>query len=270
MPEDDLRAAEAGRPARGVAERLPSGLRRLLDADRVRLLGRLPARARVIDVGAGRGRLVRALRDRGHDAVGLEPAPGPRNAAANAGIELEPLALESAEFPNGEADAVVFWHVIEHLDGPGEALARAARWLRPGGRLVVAVPNLDSVQAQIGGDRWFHQDVPRHRTQFTLRGVELLLARTGFGLRRIRQAMLEQNLLGLWLTLLNLLTAGRDVPFRALKRDLLYARRRDAVRDVGVCAIAGPLLVPIAAAAEAAATVAGRAGSFVAHAEVAR
>ena len=45
----------------------------------------------------------------------------------------------------------------------------------PAGTLVVAVPNLGSVQARIGGDRWFHQDVPRHRTHLTPAGASALL-----------------------------------------------------------------------------------------------
>src|SRR5436190_2159200 len=81
-------------------------------------------------------------------------------------VQLEGLDLEPAS-----QDAVVLWHVLEHLADPGEALRRIRRWLRPSGALVVAVPNLSSLQARIGGDRWFHQDVPRHRTQFSRAGL---------------------------------------------------------------------------------------------------
>ena len=85
------------------------------------------------------------------------------------------LTVEEATFPPGEADLVVLWHVLEHLDVPAATLDRIRGWLKPGGRLVVAVPNISSVQAQIGEDRWFHQDVPRHRVHFSPEGLGALL-----------------------------------------------------------------------------------------------
>ncbi len=178
------------------------------------------------------------------------------------------LTAEEATFPPGETDLVVLWHVLEHLDDPAASLNRIRGWLKPGGRLVVAVPNVSSVQAWIGGDRWFHQDVPRHRIQLTPAGIRALLERTGYTPARIRHVMVDQNPFGMWLTLLNRLTSARDVPFRFLKRDLSYRRRRDAIRDGLVVALAGPLLAPVAVLLEAGAGLAGRGGTVVAEASV--
>ncbi len=127
---------------------------------------------------------------------------------------------------------------------------------------MLACPNLASLQARIGGDRWFHQDVPRHRTHFTAAGLRLLLERSGFRLERMAHLLVEQNPLGMWQTLLNRLTRERDVAFRALKRDL--GRGPGVGRDLAVTAVAGPLLVPVAVALELAAGLAGRGGSVVA------
>lgn len=49
-------------------------------------------------------------------------------------IQTHPLEPEAY-------DAVVCWNVLEHLDRPGAALENMLRALRPGGLLVVAVPN---------------------------------------------------------------------------------------------------------------------------------
>ena len=145
------------------------------------------------------------------------------------------------------------------------ALRRIGAWLRPGGRVVVACPNLASLQARIGGDRWFHQDVPRHRTHFTAAGLRLLLDRNGFRLERMSHLLVEQNPLGMWQTLLNLLTRERNVAFRAMKRDL--GRRPGVRRDLLVTAIAGPPLALVAATLELAAGLAHQGGSVVAVAE---
>ncbi len=64
--------------------------------------------------------------------------------------------------------------MLEHLERPAAALARIAHRVAPGGGLLLGVPNLDSWQARLGGGRWFHLDVPRHRTHFTVAGVSYL------------------------------------------------------------------------------------------------
>jgi SAM-dependent methyltransferase len=248
-------------PGAGLVERLPSALGRLLDRDRLRLLGRLVPGSRVIDIGAGRGRLLDALQRAGHDAVGVDPFVPESESPDRPPIQR--VGIEAASFEAGSADAVIFWHVLEHLSDPQAAIERAAAWLRPGGRVVVAVPNLASAQARIGGDRWFHQDVPRHRTQFTAGGVRALLQRCGIAVDRTRHLMLEQNVLGMWLTVLNHLTIDRDVPFRALKGDLEYDQRVDSVRDGALSVFPGIPLLPLAAVAELVAGVARRGGTVV-------
>jgi SAM-dependent methyltransferase len=250
--------------------RLPQPLRRIADRERLRLLGPLPTAARVIEVGAGRGRLIAALRAKGHDAVGIEPASASSREAISRGLPVERLALEDADFPTGEADALVLWHVLEHLEDPHAALEQVRGWVKADGRLVVALPNLGGLQARIGGDRWFHQDVPRHRTHFTVPGLKLLLRRSGFAPTRTEHLIIEQNWLGMWLTLLNRLTVDRDVPFRFAKRDLRYPTRREAVWDALISVVAGIPLIPIAVALELAAGIARRGGTVVVHASPAR
>jgi SAM-dependent methyltransferase len=215
----------------------------------------------MLEVGAGDGRFVSRLAAAGFEARGIEPSASGARLAHSRGAPVERATLEELEGELGGLDAVIAWHVLEHLDDPVRALERIAAWLRPGGRAVVACPNLASLQARIGGDRWFHQDVPRHRSHFTAAGLALLLERTGFRVERISHLLVEQNPLGMWQTLLNRLTRGRDVAFRALKRD--RERVPGVAGDLALTAIAGPLLVPVAVALELAAGLARRGGSVV-------
>jgi SAM-dependent methyltransferase len=178
---------------------------------------------------------------------------------------VERAGVEELDLEPASLDAVVVWHVLEHLHDPAAAMGRVAGWLRPGGRAIVACPNLASLQARIGGDRWFHQDVPRHRTHFTAAGLVRLLERSGFRLERVSHVIVEQNPLGMWQTLLNRITARPNVAFRALKRDL--DREPGLGRDLAITAVAGPLLAPLAIALELAAGLGGRGGSVVAVAQ---
>jgi SAM-dependent methyltransferase len=240
-----------------AADRLLEPWRRLGENVTLRALGPLEDGTRVLEIGAGDGRLLRLLRAHGCTVAGIEPYAG-----TSAG-EVRRVPLEEADVEARSADLVILWHVLEHFDEPATAVRAAARALAERGRLVVSVPSLDSLQAALGGERWFHLDVPRHAVHFTRRGLTRLLERCGLAVVRIGGLVLDQTLLGMTQTLLNRLTRERNVAFRALKRDLGGVARRDVV----VSALAAPAAALLGSLAEAAATVAGRGGVLVVHAE---
>ena len=237
-----------------IVDRLLEPLRHLGDRATLAALGDVGAGARVLDLGAGDGRLVRLLRRRGCDVLGIEPF-----AATDPDAPVVRARIEDARVEPGSADVVVLWHVLEHLEDPSRAIGLAASALRPGGRVVVSVPSLDSLQARVGGDRWFHLDVPRHAVHFTRSGLLRLLERQGLRPVRTRDVVLDQNLLGMTVTLLNRLTGERNVAFRLLKGEASTLSRRDlAVTVVSVAPVAlGGSLV------EGAAMAAGRGGAIV-------
>jgi SAM-dependent methyltransferase len=235
-------------------------LRRLGDRDRLRFFQALPARAKIIEVGAGDGRLLAALRRRGADVTGIEPSEPFATALRLQGLPVIAAAVEQVELEPASVDAVVLWHVLEHLDDPAETLGQVRRWLHANGSILVAVPNLESLQARLGRDRWFHQDIPRHRTLFTRVGLERLLQRSGMAVVQSTTLTLDQSLFGMWQTLLNLITEEPNVLFRALKR------QRTSRRDVIFTTLAAPLLAPVATALELGAGLAGHGGSAVVRA----
>ena len=59
-------------------------------------------------------------------------------------------------------DAIVLWHVIEHLPSVWEFLENAAKNLNVGGVLLIATPNPSAFQFRVQGDQWPHVDAPRH------------------------------------------------------------------------------------------------------------
>ena len=127
----------------------------------------------------------------------------PRGGTPEAPARVQRAGIDDAQVAPGSVDVVTLWHVLEHLDVPALALERIGSWLRPGGGLLVGVPNLASLQARIGRERWFHLDVPRHRVHYTPAGLRALLRAHGFDVLETRHVLLEHNPFGMWQTLAN-------------------------------------------------------------------
>jgi SAM-dependent methyltransferase len=236
----------SGRPPRAAA--MVGAFQRATSVQLVQLLRKagLPPGGRVLDIGAGTGRLVAEFARRGYLARGIDPAPRDR--------AVRQAAIEDHE--ERELDAVLLWHVLEHLDEPLAALWRIRSWLRPGGLLLIGVPNPASLQAAVGGERWLHWDAPRHRAHFTPVGLEVLLARVGLAPERTVHMVWEHNAASMWMAVLTRLGMTPGFPFQLLKRNV-HPRPRDLL-----LLAAGLPLAPLAGLLEAAAAAARRGGTI--------
>jgi SAM-dependent methyltransferase len=212
--------------------------------------------ARLLDVGAGRGRFVLAAARDGYQAAGLEPSARGIEAAAAIGADVTQASIEDAQVDGASVDVITLWHVLEHLEDPGAALSRVRGWLRPGGGLLVGVPNLDSLQARLGGEGWYHLDVPRHRIHFTSAGIQALLGRQGFEVVSVRHVLLEHNPFGMWQSWLSRLTRHPSYVYNLLKRNA-PARSPDLAISVAMLP-----LIPVAALAELGAAAVRQGGTI--------
>jgi 2-polyprenyl-3-methyl-5-hydroxy-6-metoxy-1,4-benzoquinol methylase len=106
-------------------------------------------RLRWLDIGCGRGDLLRKLRDEWHPASlsGVDPIDW-LDDDLRADVDFHRLAAEDVgELP--PADRVLLIEVIEHLEAPWLALRKAARLVAPGGWLVVSTPNLATLRTRL-------------------------------------------------------------------------------------------------------------------------
>jgi SAM-dependent methyltransferase len=200
LGDDEIRSfypkhyyGEPGTKFRPLVERLV----RAVAARHIAFLSRdLPAGAAILDVGCGRGVLFGPLADRGFRVFGVEVNEDAiRGCDPRAQVRIAPR-LSQAGFEPGSFDEVVVWHVLEHMRDPFDAIAECRRLLKPGGRLIVAVPNFASAQARFGGPHWFHLDAPRHLYHFPYPALRRLVEQAGFEIRSSHHFSLRQNPFG--------------------------------------------------------------------------
>jgi SAM-dependent methyltransferase len=170
-------------PVRRARERLVAALKR---AQVAATLTQPPFAAldgsdggRALDVGCGRGDLAVALRRRGWEVVGIEPSAAACAVARARGIEAHAGTVGDVALPPASLDAAIFRHSLEHVVDPHADLVRVRAALRPGGLVLISVPNFASSQRRRFGSCWYHLDLPRHRMHFTSQGLTRLLERSG-------------------------------------------------------------------------------------------
>ena len=135
----------------------------------------------VLDVGCGFGFALRALRAAGFsDVQGIEVSAHQAEIARRAGFEVSvvPDTIEYLREHRGRFGLVLLLDVLEHIPVPMQIdLVRAIREaLRPGGRLIVTVPNANSPLAA----RWRYNDYT-HSSSFTEHSLFFVLSNAGFG-----------------------------------------------------------------------------------------
>jgi SAM-dependent methyltransferase len=119
----------------------------------------------VLEIGSGTGRDTAALADLGHQAIALDASFEALALTARAAPALVGRGIVGGDafhlpFPDGAFDAVFHQGVLEHFGNPAAFLAENFRVTRPGGLLVVDVPQrwhpwTALKRAAIRVDRWF-------------------------------------------------------------------------------------------------------------------
>jgi len=150
-------------------------------AVRLRWLRRYRTGGRLLEIGSASGWFLAQARGAGFDVEGVEPAADVASGArARWDVPVQAATAESAELPEEGLDIVVAWHALEHIAHPAGVLRRLHAALRPGGLLMIEVPNVESAASRAQGAAWFHLDLAHHVGHYAPSTLHDLLRRTGF------------------------------------------------------------------------------------------
>ena len=162
----------------------------------------MPAGVRVLDVGCGTGSVTLiANRGRGNTVSAIEPDPDRAATAKARGIDVHNGVLDDAWLQGREPfDVVMSSDVLEHLAAPAELLRRFVAAARPGGLVILSVPNVAhwTVRWNLLFGRFDYEPVgimdATHLRWFTESSLRALVESVGLEIVEIRQ------------------TAGSDIP----------------------------------------------------------
>jgi 2-polyprenyl-3-methyl-5-hydroxy-6-metoxy-1,4-benzoquinol methylase len=133
-----------------------------------------------LDVGCGTGEVLKVARRHGWDVAGAEPvAESARMAREAHGLDVRAEMLEESGFPERSFDVVGAFHVLEHMtDGLG-FLQLIARWAKPGGHVVIEVPNWRSMHRRGAGPAWSGLRLREHIAYYTPATMAATMRRAG-------------------------------------------------------------------------------------------
>ena len=133
---------------------------------------------RLLDVGCGPGAVLKAAAGAGLDALGVDPGGEAVSAALEAGCQAQVGLYTRDLFPENSFDLVTVIHVIDHVMSPLDLLKSVHKHLRPGGAVLLATHNIESLLAKLMGKRFIAYNV-QHITYYTPDTLDEMIRRAG-------------------------------------------------------------------------------------------
>lgn len=159
------------------------------------ILSKLPQKARILEIGCGNGFILKALFDRGFKHVyGVEPSKDARNQADPKIKKNITLNVFSADlFPKQKFDFIFILQTFDHIPDPNTFLQDCHRVLKPGGKIFAFNHNVQSLSAQVLGEKSPIFDI-EHTFLYDPGTIRAIFQKNGFLVNAVRH---PQNTLSL-------------------------------------------------------------------------
>lgn len=164
----------------GIVNLVYQGLRRINIRNKFSHVRRYTDQGALLDIGCGTGELLNYFQNKKWNVKGIEPDGQAREFARKKyGLDIQDPS-ELAKLPEGSFDVITMWHVLEHVADLNDRMDVISSLLKPSGYLIIALPNLNSWDAQHFGKYWAAYDVPRHLHHFSQNAITALAQKYQF------------------------------------------------------------------------------------------
>jgi 2-polyprenyl-3-methyl-5-hydroxy-6-metoxy-1,4-benzoquinol methylase len=198
---------------KNVLNFLYSQVRKFSIRKKYKLVKTMAKGRKLLDIGCGTGEFLLYCKQNGFDVTGIEPGEKPRNFAR----ESYKLDIYGEEELNNlvrpEFDVITLWHVLEHIHPLRERMNKIMEILKPGGFIIIAVPNSESWDAHYYGKFWAAYDLPRHLYHFSQETMQNLAHNHGLKVDQVIPMKLDAFYISL---LGEKYTKGKQNYFRAV------------------------------------------------------
>ncbi len=150
---------------------------------KVQLINKLSVKGNILDYGCGTGYFLKACKENGWNIEGIEPDKG-ANQQATQNLD-KTIHDEINQIKNIKFNIITLWHVLEHIHDLNDTLSKITSLLREDGKLLIAVPNYQSYDAEKYQSNWAAYDVPRHLYHFDKKTIQLLAEKYNFKVEHI-------------------------------------------------------------------------------------
>jgi ubiquinone/menaquinone biosynthesis C-methylase UbiE len=167
---------------RGLFNWMYQTVRKYAIGRKLNLLKKTSKKKNHLDIGCGTGEFLNACKNAGYNTTGIEPSELAREQAINNFKLSVSEDTNLGQFQENQFDSISMWHVLEHVPSLNKTIEEFNRILSKNGKVIIAVPNHKSWDAQHYKGFWAGWDVPIHLWHFSKVSIEKLFLRYNFNL----------------------------------------------------------------------------------------
>lgn len=158
---------------------LASDVLRFLDDNKI-------SDGKLLDIGSGSGVILSLAIQKGFDATGIELSAGLVGYCQTVQLNALNMNLLEAKFEDNYFDVITMSQVLEHIKTPKSILKEIKRILKPGGFLIISVPNYDNIIFHLKKSKYLPLQPECHFWHFSLESLKRLLINENYNLEYVR------------------------------------------------------------------------------------
>ncbi len=164
---------------------------------------------RVLDIGCGNCQSLLEIKKLGGNPWGIDPDKNSQKVTRKLGLKFHLGTIHDCKFPQKYFDLITLSQVLEHEIYPIKLLEECKKFLKPNGKIILSVPNTNSLTSIILRRKWLHWHIPYHLNHFNRKSLKILFKKTNYKIIKINsytpnswlilqaQSLIKKNKIGI-------------------------------------------------------------------------